>query len=126
MTPEPGELVRIAVVDPQRARAMARRVLPAAEDPADRIVVLRALGLASKELGRLDESLRCLGDALDSAESAGLDYAAAQVRMNIVGPLAARGDVEGALAAADAAATVLRGGDADRLAANPRLRARPK
>jgi tetratricopeptide (TPR) repeat protein len=130
--PEPGELLRLAAADPQRARAVARRLLSAAPDrapdqapdhadtldPAERIIVLRALGLASKELGRLDESLRCLTDALAAAESAGLDYAAAQVRMNLVGPLAARGDVEGALAAADAAAAVLRGGDADRLAAN--------
>jgi tetratricopeptide (TPR) repeat protein len=114
----PDEVLRLAVVDPQRARAMARRLLPAATDPADRILVLRALGLAGKELGRLDESLRCLGDALAAAEAAGLGYATAQVRMNLVGPLAARGDVEGALAAADAAAPVLRGGDADRLAAN--------
>ena len=124
---EPAELLRLAIADPQRARAVARRVLPAPADPAtvtatvdpaERIVVLRALGLASKELGRLDESLRCLADALATAESAGLDYAAAQVRMNMVGPLAARGDVEGALAAVAAAAPVLRGGDADRLAAN--------
>jgi hypothetical protein len=120
MDPEygPAELLHVAVADPQRARAIARRMLPAADDPADRIVVLRALGLAGKELGRLDESLRCLADALAVAESAGLGYAAAQVRMNLVGPLAARGDIEGALAAADAAAPVLRGGDADRLAAN--------
>src|ERR671915_319132 len=124
---EPAELLRLAIADPQRARAVARRVLPAPADPATvtatvdpakRILVLRTLGLASKELGRLDESLRCLRDALATAESTGLVYAAAQVRMNLVGPLAARGDVEGALAAADAAAPVLRGGDADRLAAN--------
>src|SRR5918992_1312012 len=115
---EPGELLRLAVADPQRARAVARRLLPGPgaptapngsvapnspagpndsvaphgslgadgpADPAERIIVLRALGLASKELGRLDESLRCLADAL---------------------------------AAAAAAAPVLRGGDADRLAAN--------
>jgi tetratricopeptide (TPR) repeat protein len=113
-----GRLLHLAVADPQRARAIARDRLRSAADAADRIVVLRALGLASKELGRLDESLRCLGDALGAAESAGLPYAAAQVRMNLVGPLAARGDVEGALAAADAAAPLLRGGDADRLAAN--------
>ncbi|HEU5160708.1 MAG TPA: CHAT domain-containing protein [Streptosporangiaceae bacterium] len=116
--PGPGELLRLAVVDPQRARAVARRLLPVTAAPAERIVVLRALGLASKELGRLDESLRCLTDALAVAESAGLGYAAAQVRMNLVGPLAARGDAEAALAAADAAAPVLRGEDADRLAAN--------
>jgi tetratricopeptide (TPR) repeat protein len=133
---EPGELLRLAVADPQRARAVARRLLPGSAAPAtpataaspaapngladlvERITVLRALGLANKELGRLDESLRCLTDALATAESAGLDYAAAQVRMNLVGPLAARGDVEGALAAAAAATPVLRGGDADRLAAN--------
>ena len=111
-------LLRLAVADPQRARAAAIELLPVVRDPADRIVVLRSLGLADKELGRLEESLRSLGDALATAESAGLGYAAAQVRMNLVGPLAARGDIEGALAAADAAAPLLSGGDADRLAAN--------
>jgi tetratricopeptide (TPR) repeat protein len=111
-------LLRLAVADPQRARAAARELLAVADDPADRIVVLRALGLSAKELGRLEESLRCLFDALAAADAAGLAYAAAQVRMNLCGPLAADGDIDAALAAADAAAPVLRGGDVERLAAN--------
>ncbi|WP_312874307.1 CHAT domain-containing protein [Actinomadura litoris] len=45
-------------------------------------------------------------------------YAAAQVRMNLVGLLAARGEAGAALACAAAAEPVLRGLDADRLAAN--------
>ncbi|TDD90486.1 CHAT domain-containing protein [Actinomadura darangshiensis] len=45
-------------------------------------------------------------------------YAAAQVRMNLVGLLTAQGDVTGALVHAREAETVLEGPDADRLAAN--------
>lgn len=77
-------------------------------------MVLRVAGLAAKELGRLDEGLAFLHRALELADG----YAAAQVRMNLVGLLAARGDVVQALAHAGEAESVLRGRDADRLAAN--------
>ncbi|MBA9004426.1 CHAT domain-containing protein [Thermomonospora cellulosilytica] len=115
MTATPLDL---ACSDPRRAHAAALAGLRAARDVEARIVALRAAALAAKELGRLDEGLEFLTEALAAAETAGLAYAAAQVRMNLVGLLAARGDLTGALAAADAAAGVLRDGDADRLAAN--------
>ncbi|GLW66698.1 CHAT domain-containing protein [Actinomadura rubrobrunea] len=50
--------------------------------------------------------------------AAGLPYQEAQVRMTLVGLLAARGDLAGALAAADRAEPLLRGADAARLTAN--------
>ncbi|HEV7930760.1 MAG TPA: CHAT domain-containing protein [Actinomadura sp.] len=112
------ELVRLATADPARAQVIARDLLSASGDPAGRVLALRVLALAGKELGRLTEGLRQLDEALATAALEGLSYAAAQVRMNMVGLLAARGDVDGALAAADAAEPVLRGGDAGRLAAN--------
>ena len=81
-------------------------------------MALRALALAGKELGRLAEGMDHLRTALATATATGLTYAAAQVRMNMVGLLAAGGDIDGALDAADAAGPVLHGADADRLAAN--------
>ncbi len=106
-----------ASVDPRRAYASAAPMTTAA-DPALRVTALRALGVACKELGRLGEGLTHLGEALRTAEAEGMAYAAAQVKMNLVGLLTARGDVEGALAAADEASGVLTGADADRLLAN--------
>jgi tetratricopeptide (TPR) repeat protein len=106
-----------ASVDPHRAYTAATSAAADA-DPPTRIAGLRSLALACKELGRLDEGLSHLDEALRIAESAGLEYAAAQVRMNLVGLLTARGELEAALAAADEAGPVLSGADADRLLAN--------
>ncbi len=104
-------------VDPRRAYASAAP-MASCGPPAARVSALRTLGLACKELGRLGEGLAHLGEALRIAESEGLAYAAAQVKMNLVGLLTARGDIDAALAAADDAAPVLTGADADRLLAN--------
>jgi hypothetical protein len=112
-----SDLPALAAVDPRGVYATAS-ALRDTGDPERRVLALRALGLAGKELGRLGEGLAHLREALEIAESAGLEYAAAQVRMNLVGLLATRGDIAGALAAADAAAPVLTGPDADRLLAN--------
>ncbi|MEO3827870.1 CHAT domain-containing protein [Actinomadura sp. B10D3] len=106
-------LLRLAAVDPAEAFARAKALL---EDGGG-VFALRVAGLAAKELGRLDEGLAFLHQALDLATVSD-PYAAAQVRMNLVGLLTARGDVTGALANASHAETVLRGLDADRLAAN--------
>ena len=112
-----GALLHLAAVDPRRAHTEALARLDGAA-PSVRVEALRAAALSGMELGRLEESLAHLQEALATAERAGLTYAAAQVRMSLVGMLASRGDLTGALAAADAAAPVLRGADADRLQAN--------
>ena len=82
------------------------------------MLALRVAGLAAKELGRLDEGLGYLRRALELTREAADAYGAAQVRMNLVGLLTARGDVTEALAHAREAETVLHREDADRLAAN--------
>ncbi|GAA0327176.1 CHAT domain-containing protein [Actinoallomurus spadix] len=112
-----SDLLALAAHDPRGVYATASELRDTG-DPGQRVLALRALGLAGKELGRLREGIAHLREALRLAESARLGYAAAQVRMNLVGLLAAGGDIEGALAAADAAAPVLTGADADRLLAN--------
>ncbi len=112
-----SDLITLAAVDPRGAYASAAAQRHSG-DPVRRVEALRALGLAGKELGRLGEGVGHLREALRVAESAGLAYAAAQVRMNLAGLLATAGDIDGALAAADAAAPVLTGADADRLRAN--------
>jgi tetratricopeptide (TPR) repeat protein len=111
------DLITAAATDPRRAYDAALP-MTTARDPAVRVRALRALGLACKELGRLGEGLTHLDAALATAEAEGLAYAAAQVKMNLVGLLVARGDVEAALTVADEAAPVLTGADADRLLAN--------
>lgn len=103
-------LLRMAAADPATAFTRALHLL---EDGGG-VLALRVAGLAAKELGRLEEGLGFLNRALELAEG----YAAAQVRMNLVGLLTARGDVTGALTRAREAETVLHGADADRLAAN--------
>ncbi|MDL4815916.1 CHAT domain-containing protein [Actinomadura opuntiae] len=132
-------LLWLTAIDPATAHARALTLLQAGDD----ILALRIAGLAAKELGRLDEGLGFLHRALDLAtgrETAAAapeeaewplfaaepwtgdvrpdPYTAAKVRMNLVGLLTARGDLTGALAHAEEAETVLRGPDADRLAAN--------
>ncbi|MGH2820958.1 MAG: tetratricopeptide repeat protein, partial [Candidatus Rokuibacteriota bacterium] len=104
-------LLRLAAADPAAAFARALALL----DESGGVLALRVAGLAAKELGRLDEGLVFLHRALDLASDG---YAAAQVRMNLVGLLTARGDIAGALTHAQEAETVLAGPDADRLAAN--------
>ncbi|MGI5208081.1 CHAT domain-containing protein [Spirillospora sp. CA-108201] len=106
-------LLRMAARDPATAFTRALALL---EDGGG-VLPLRVAGLAAKELGRLDEGLAFLRRALELASGSD-PYAAAQVRMNLVGLLTASGDVTGALAHARRAETVLRGSDADRLAAN--------
>ncbi|MGP4023678.1 CHAT domain-containing protein [Actinomadura sp. 3N407] len=112
----PGEraLLRLTAMDPAAAFARALALL----DQGGGVLALRVAGLAAKELGRLDEGIAFLHRALEAAGDADDAYSAAQVRMNLVGLLTARGDVPGALAHAHGAEIVLQGPDADRLAAN--------
>lgn len=113
------ELLRLATTQPAVAyREASDRVVQAeaSGDTSDLVVALRAAGLAAKELGRLEDGIACLEQALALAGPS--VYAVAQVRMNLVGLLAARGDTSRALAEAARAQGILHGADANRLAAN--------
>ncbi|MEV5826196.1 CHAT domain-containing protein [Spirillospora sp. NPDC052242] len=115
---EADDLLRLVAADPAaaHARALARA---GGRTGGAAVAALRAAGLAAKELGRLAEGLDLLGRALEIAEaSPDGGYAAAQVRMSLVGLLSASGDLAGALAQAARAEGVLTGPDAARLAAN--------
>ncbi|MFB4311808.1 CHAT domain-containing protein [Actinomadura sp. GTD37] len=124
MSPDERALLWMAARDPATAFARALDLLEdgggVLQQAADggNVLALRVAGLAAKELGRLEEGLAFLHRALRAAADGGDGYAAAQVRMNLVGLLAAHGDITGALDHALAAGAVLRGPDADRLAAN--------
>ncbi|WP_433335776.1 CHAT domain-containing protein [Spirillospora sp. CA-294931] len=100
-------LLHLAAVDPGAAYTRAL------DGPAS-VTRLRAAGLAAKELGLLTEGLALLKRALELATG----REAAQVRMNLVGLLAAQGDLGGAMSEAAKAEEVLDGLDAARLAAN--------
>lgn len=110
--PDERALLRLAAADPATAFVRALALL----ERGGGVLALRVAGLAAKELGRLDEGLGFLHRALELAR--GDRYGAAQVRMNLVGLLTARGDLAEALAHAGQAEAVLKGEDADRLAAN--------
>lgn len=115
---EADDLLRLVAADPAAAHARALARAGGGTGGAA-VAALRAAGLAAKELGRLAEGLDLLRRALEIAEaSPDCGYAAAQVRMSLVGLLAARGDTAGALAQAARAEDVLTGRDAARLAAN--------
>ncbi|MFC5750210.1 CHAT domain-containing protein [Actinomadura rugatobispora] len=110
-------MLRLAMSDPATAYASARAFLSRAGTASSgraMVIALRAAGLAAKELGRLQEGIGLLNEALARAQG----YEAALVRMNLVGLLSARGDFHGALAEGARAEGVLQGADADRLAAN--------
>ncbi|OLT15127.1 hypothetical protein BJF79_18650 [Actinomadura sp. CNU-125] len=112
------DLLSLVATDPAAAHARALALL-GDETGEAAVPALRAAGLAAKELGRLAEGLELLRRALEIAEaSPDGAYAAARVRMSLVGLLSADGDVAGALAHAAQAEGVLRGTDAARLAAN--------
>jgi hypothetical protein len=111
-----SDLLRLAASEPARAYVTALAAVQTHDDAAARVTALRAAAVAAKEMGRLGEGIELLTTALHTA--LGLPYQEAQVRMTLVGLLAARGDLAGALDAAERAAPLLEGTDAERLTAN--------
>jgi tetratricopeptide (TPR) repeat protein len=113
-TTSAAEAIRLANVDPGRARAMAMESLRVARRDHDAGVVSmseRALGLAAREDYDIVAAVRHLRRAIGVAERAGLPGHAAQARVNLAGVLALRGDLAAALREADRAAGGLRGRD---------------
>lgn len=110
--------------DPQEAQRTASEAIARSrtdKDPAARSTGLRALGLARKRLGDLDEALAVLRRAVHTAERAGLPAVAAEARMSLAFALLDKGSMAAALRQADRAATTLRGTAAARLLAQRAL-----
>ncbi|HTU72728.1 MAG TPA: CHAT domain-containing protein [Trebonia sp.] len=110
--------------DPRRAVAEAELALRLARrerDPAARSMALRALGLATQDLGDLDAALSAVNSAVRVAESAGLASPAAQARMSRAYIWQARGRISLALRDADAAVSGLQGLDRARALAQQAL-----
>src|SRR5205085_5191089 len=78
----------------------------------------RALALAARQLGDVEQAVDLFRTSLSTAEGAGLVKQAAEARMGLSLALAFRGDLREALRQADLAAGGLRGGDAAALAMN--------
>jgi CHAT domain-containing protein len=123
--PPPTELQREAeaayascAVAADRARAMAESVIArASDDPLARIVAMRALGLALRQIVGPTAAIRVLEQAIRLGEQAGLDRAAAEVRMTYAAIVADIGRIGVALEECDRASLHLRGRDAGPLLA---------
>ena len=114
------EALRLAQVEPQRARTLASAIVsaPGGDGQTGEVgaVAERALGLAARELDDLPEATARFRRSVDIAVAAGLPLRAAQGRMSLALTLAYQGDSEEALRQADLAAPALPPADRARLA----------
>jgi tetratricopeptide (TPR) repeat protein len=109
-----GEALRVARLDPRRARGLAERAADLAEESGDfraASTAARALGLAARELYDLPGSVAHLRRAIRISHRNGDARGVAQARMTLTATLAVQGDWVGALREADLAAPALRGQD---------------
>jgi tetratricopeptide (TPR) repeat protein len=109
-----AEAAGLADTDPARAAALAGRALDLARrarDPAATAEAHRALGLAARSGHDIGTAVASLRRAVRVAERAGLPAEAGRAYLALAGALALKGDLTGALRAADAAAPGLRGHD---------------
>ncbi len=117
-TADAEEALRLVFVDPERSRAAgraARRRARRVGDTGAEVIAERALGLAGKELQDLRAAAHHLRRAVDLADRAGLDVAAAEARMSLALVRALQGDTAGSQELGAAAGRVLRGLPAARL-----------
>jgi tetratricopeptide (TPR) repeat protein len=111
-----AEALRLAHAEPRRAWTLAQHALAeAAGDPAVCALAEQALGLAAKELNRLDEAVRHLQLAVRAGRRLPATTTAAEARLDLAFVLAHKGDTRRALREADRAAEGLRGLPAARL-----------
>ncbi|WP_328470612.1 CHAT domain-containing protein [Actinoplanes sp. NBC_00393] len=88
------EALRLATIDPARARVLAVRAESAARRAGDRAgesVSLRALGVAAMQLRDLDEAVRQLRRSVAAARRAGSAQLIGEARMSLASALALRG-----------------------------------
>lgn len=117
-----AEAIRLASVEPERAREQALSVRDSAVGEAEpTAMVERALGLAAMELGDLPAAETHLRTAVRTATRAGLRMRAAEARMSLALVLTHRGKTTAALRHTTRAARVLTGLDAARLQAQRAL-----
>jgi tetratricopeptide (TPR) repeat protein len=113
-----AEANRLVGTDPARAQRMAAQAVTlarAAGQAGSEAQAHRAHGRAAYALGRLEESLTALRTSVRQAEEGGEPEVAAEARMSLAYVLVEQGHTTEALAAADSAATALRGLPAARL-----------
>lgn len=112
----------LRTVAPERARDDALAVVAAsANDPVAAVLAYRTLGLALRHLTGPTEGARVLKTAILVAGKHGLTKPLAEARVTYAAILADLGRINTALAECDAAAKVLRGGDAGPLLAQRAL-----
>ncbi|HSV64480.1 MAG TPA: CHAT domain-containing protein [Mycobacteriales bacterium] len=107
-----AEAHRLVGVAPRRALRVAQDAARAAQAVGDRAVeaqALRARGCALRELGRLDEGLAALRQAIRRAEDGGAALVASEARMSLAYLLLERGRTRQAITQADRAAAGLQG-----------------
>ena len=100
-----------------RAEAVRRQRLKPV-DLADRARLHWAIGIAERELGRLDAAVTELRSGLDLADAAGDVELAAGLKMTLAVVIGRLGDLDGALELLDAAEPVLRGAERARVVVN--------
>jgi tetratricopeptide (TPR) repeat protein len=103
-----------AFTEPASALEEAASQLPAAE-PAERVELLRVMGVACRELRQVDESIRHLEAAVDAAVELGDPELEGRASMTLAGSLSYSGDFERSLELVTRAVSLLDGDD--RLAA---------
>ena len=113
-----GKALRLAQVQPHRARDLAVAALAASGgDVAIAVTADRALGLVARTLQDLPLAAHHFDRAVTGATSAGMVATAAEIRITLAAVLAASGRTAEALAELDLAASCARGRAAARLQA---------
>jgi CHAT domain-containing protein/tetratricopeptide (TPR) repeat protein len=111
-----AEALGLAQAEPGRAWALATHALEGADgDLLASSLAEQALGLAAKELNRLDEAVRHLQQAVRMGRRLGKTTRSAEARLSLAFVLAHKGDMRAALREADRAGEGLHGHQAARL-----------
>jgi hypothetical protein len=104
--------------DPTSVRDEAIRRRQSSSDLPERARLQWAIGIAERELGRLDAAAVDLRSGVDLAEQAGAAELAAGLKMTLAIVVGRLGDLDGALELLDAAEPVLRGAERARVVVN--------
>lgn len=89
-----GGLIDRANAEPAEVMKQGRRLLGEVSDPDERATVFRAMAIAARSVGTLDESIEYARDAADAAEDVTLRL---EAMGTMAGSMASSGDTDGAL-----------------------------